>query len=563
MADFPRLVWRLAALALIVLLVVAHYGLAFRFALGTFFWDDYSLLHYLVSLHHEDLSGAFRETFAQQNEHRIGLPRLLTLLVQRSFGHLDWYVLNALANLSALGIGWLGLRVLHRLGLSVVYAVPVAFFLFQPQYYENVFWTISVLQQLVILFLALLVMSLLPRPSTGSFAWALGLTFMATFSNGNGMFIFLAGLPVLLAQRRWRHLGVWAGVMVASIALYFYGLQQGQNANFAGSLSDPLRLLGGLFVFLGAFTDAFAAANTTAALLGGLVLVGGLTVFSGWVFWLSFSRHRPTPTSDDFFIVGSFVFLALTAAAATLSRSWAGWEVLMASRYQHYTAITLMLAYLALVRTTAPTPRRWVVAGSTVLGSLFCFFSYTTYTERVVEFYQRTSAETFNWRHNGHFVSYPPFMNLSMRATVDEAVGRGIQRFPRPAFTAFETRLLLPPDTARLVPVALRLNRVSGMIGNESRPFLRVEADSLPPAPGKPDGGTYLVLKSDRHTYLMATHQRTAGRRTLLRTGRFWADGFHADVLLQSLPSGTYRVGLYRYDGSGHSLVYTRYVITV
>jgi len=548
-------------LAALVMLALAglHFWQIATYAVDLPFADDFHLLKNVVWAEERGLSFGqmLRDMAVQHNEHRIIFPRLYTWLDYKLEGRINWLTLTWLGDLTVLGFVALFYRALRKIGsaeqrlpeqrLPLVFFLPVALFLFQPQSYDSLTWTISILQQYCVFFWLFLGAVLIARPSPAAFIGAMVVAVVAVFTHGNGILGFAWGAVVLALQRRWYPLIAWLAAL-AIVAFFFfgYGYTKGQNGDPAGSLSDPLRFLGGIFAFVGAFADAFKPGNLTWPISLGLVVTGVLAFVNLkaiWVFLASVSsksiwqRYLKT---DRFFLMGCAAVLLATALITSLFRSWSGIQGLVQVRYIHMSAFAFILFYLTLLYVVPKRRRGWLLAGVLLFGG--AFWMMAQFGANAPLAYRRNSqwADAFNWRYNESFVQHPAPFNVEIRPTYAAGIRRGICPLPQTPLSVAEPALLgsvIRVDSTLRVGVA-----TNTLVVPEPNAIRRFEQFDFTSEEG--EGNQFVVLKSDRNTYLVGTWQGRNTWQNVLRTGRYYGRGFHGTALSGTLRPGTYRVGV-------------------
>src|SRR5262249_17934117 len=126
---------------------------------------------------------------------------------------------------------------------KLFYFLPVPFLLFQMHLWEFAVWA-TVAENLYILFFSLLSFYAIKRATEtrdskgkrankgdGSFSvpWltiACSSAVAATFTNANGIFVFLVGIPAWLVAKQYRQLGTWIAVGAITAVVYFWGYQK-------------------------------------------------------------------------------------------------------------------------------------------------------------------------------------------------------------------------------------------------------------------------------------------------------------------------------------------------
>ena len=269
----------------------------------------------------------------QHNEYKLIFAQAVFAIQYLASGKVDFAVLSALGNglvvpiFLVLGAMWRadGREIENRLLLFV----PVAWVLFQFQYYSLLNWPVASLQQLAALLFSLLAIHLLCGEGRASFWWAIASMGLAIGASGNGLFLAPIGGLMLLQFRRTRRLLGWAAAAAAMVAGYFYGYDTRQSQAHADhSVVSSLHHLSPLYAlsFLGASIARYDD-YLPSALLGGAVVLTFL-----WA-----ARVRLYARSPALFY--SMLFALATAAAVSGLRSDLGVSQSLVSRYRIYSKL--------------------------------------------------------------------------------------------------------------------------------------------------------------------------------------------------------------------------------
>jgi hypothetical protein len=233
--------------------------------------------------------------FAQHNEHRIFFPKLV-MFGLAEITHWNMYYELGFSLLLALGTFGLLYQMIRRtlrerwpLWIGVLLTSVIVF---SPIQAENWLWGFQLTWFLNIFGIVAAVWALASwntsRPWLRVTVGLAGAT-LATYSLASGMFIWLAGVPLLLFQpklRRW--LLVWAAVAIAEITFYFSGLAGTRGMSQIPTLLDSKRsYVEYVAVFL--TRPVVPSYDLTAALAAATILIGTLILASGYLY----RYHRP------------------------------------------------------------------------------------------------------------------------------------------------------------------------------------------------------------------------------------------------------------------------------
>ena len=265
-----------AALLLLALVPVGTYAYwTLAYPVNVPFLDDFldSVLTSLVKLKTAPGTAAWlRALTGYYNEHRLVYTRLVALLsCAINEGRVDFRFLILVGNAALLGLLGVFWRSFRRLALPAVYFLPVPFLVLQTQAFENMLYGMASLQNFSVPLFAALSLGALTRPAR--FGWALGAAVLASLTSGNGLFVFLAGVPVLYVQRRGRAGLVWLLAGLVVWVGYLHGYQSVR--------AFPTTLLEKISTFFGLLGAAAGAGRGAwVPILFGSLLFGGLSALA-------------------------------------------------------------------------------------------------------------------------------------------------------------------------------------------------------------------------------------------------------------------------------------------
>lgn len=530
-----------------------YYGLIYTQAINLYLADDFHLFKTIVWLQNgTGPQQGFGLFFDQHNEHRIVFPRLLTWLNYQLEGQVNIRTLNLFASLGALGIAGLLALEFRKTRLHAAYFLPIVWLLFQPQSYDNLTYTISVIQLYGIVFLAFTVFKLLDSPGPTQDVAALVVAIVATFSHGNGMFTFAIGLVMLVLQRRFRMAIWWGLAMGIFLAIYFYRLQKGQSGDWTGSLANPLQLVQGIGVFAGAITEVFSQTNYLVPALLGWGLLAILAISQGPLLWRGvknwgLTKEKSSPP-DSYFLLGCTLFLAGTALVVAVFRSWMGLSALIQPRYIHFSSTLVAITYLAVLTYLARRGRGRVgfLVVSLVLSLVFNLAAYWKYTPLVLERRQVLIADAYNWRYNQMTFGNHASFDRNIREVYNAAIQLGICR-PGSFFFPALQMCLRDSCLERATPARLEARPLDSTPGGFSDPIWAVSGTTGSTESGQP----FLLLRKDRTTYLIGVRPQWNGIRQVLATGRWISPQFSALFSTEALPPGRYTLDLIQVSPAG------------
>jgi hypothetical protein len=545
----------IGATGLMVLSVGIYYGLIYSQAIDQYLSDDFHLLKTVIWLQTGDgPQQGWRLFFDQHNEHRIVFPRLFTWLAARVEGHVNFRTLNLIASLVTLGVAGLLALEFRKMRLHAGYFLPVVWLLFQPQAYDNLTYTISVIQMYGIVFLAFSVFKLLDGAGTGRTLAALVVAIIATFSHGNGMLTFAIGLVMLLLQRRFKVALGWSTVMVLCLVLYFNGLQKGQSGDWAGSLAKPVQFVQAMGVFAGAITEVVSKTDYLLPALFGWVLLLVLVVSQGRVAWNAWQgEFKKSGSSPSLFLLGCTLFLAGTALIVAVFRSWLGLSAMIQPRYVHFSQVLVAVAYLSVLGQNRQKRsfRRGILAIVLPVSLLLSLVAYWTYTPFLFERRQGLIADAYNWRYNQMTFGNHPSFDRNIREVYNTSIQRGISR-PGTFFFADLQRCLRDSGRQSPKPIVLEATAFNSSLQDFKKLAWTVTGSTDSLGPGQP----FLLLRNESRAYLVGTRPKWNALRRLLAGGPWRSPSFSAVFNSEPLPPGYYQLDVLLVTPAG---VVTRY----
>lgn len=433
LARFLPIVWG-ALLAIPMLLYwITIYCNAYNFP----YEDDFnSALSFMSAFGYGQLSGLEKTKllFSQYNEHRILFDRLAFLGDYYLFGELNFRHLILFGNVSMLLLSVLFFKV----ALPSVpwrdrlfYLLPVAYSLFLYKYWDLSTWAMAALQNLYVMVFAMFSLYQLSYHNRRSFVLACGAAVLATFTSGNGLFCFFAGVPVLLLSKAYRQLSIWISVGVTTVLLYFWGYRQPPyHPDVVDSLFNHTgRAVRYFFTLTGSILQ-------NHAMLSILFGIGSLLLTAGLMGYLWYTKR----INDHLPIVGLLIFLYLTCFSLMATRSGFGVEQAFSTRYG---IVVVMLyasqAVLAIETVRQPLLRVGVTLAYSLIAVMVFFSGGNALNRRKIE--ERTGrlrqlAAQYQ-TDPAHVVMPYGDTNLA-KALFDDAIRNGFYHVPNESLSAHQ-----------------------------------------------------------------------------------------------------------------------------
>ncbi|MBN8824527.1 MULTISPECIES: hypothetical protein [unclassified Spirosoma] len=493
-------------LLLLAIPVVLYYITIYQNAYNFPYEDDLnSALSFIADYHFGGLSfwEKLKLIFSQYNEHRIVFDRLVFLLDYALVGQLTFTHLIFIGNLAPLLIGYLFMKVVFRgvpLNQKLLFLLPVAYSLFSFQYWELSTWSMAALQNLYVIPFALFSLYSLCKPGRNAFMLAAGAAVLATFTSGNGMFTFIAGVGILLLLQAYRKLGVWLLITAITIGCYFIGyIRPPYHPDIVDSLFNHTgRAISYFFTLIGSMLGPGRA--KIALLFGGASVLITLGLLGYLWFRKKLIIHLP--------LVGWIAFLYLTCLSLMASRSGMGVEQAFTPRYG---IIAVMLfATQAVLAIEAVTHRyaRLAVLGLFLLVSVFFYVSGNNQGNR-----RRLADRTLQMKYNSAIYNEKPDMvslhwgnpetaNVIFR----DVTQKGIYQVPDLTFSDLKSPLL-PCDATKLIASHTITYEVKPYVSGDFLVFYRAWAQLNKDTPR--DLSVQLIARSATSCFAFATYKHT------------------------------------------------------
>jgi hypothetical protein len=364
---------RLAAVILVLLPILATYGILFGMMRNVPLLDDYhAVLEFLLTLKQLPTLGSKLTWIvaAQHSEYKLIFEHTLIAAQFALTGHVHFEFLIVLGDLMMLGMVWFLWRNYFAdepdLTLRLFLFAPIGMLILQLNYVDTLNWAMCGLQTIPVNMFALATIHYLIRSTRRDFALACFCAVLASFSSVNGFLLAPVGLLILLPRRRWGQIAAWTATLCIAFALYMVRYTFITLADHG----DHVPLLAKLQFFLlflgGAAENQHRFPVKNAALVLGLLIVA----LFAWACRKRFDRTHP-------FAFYTTVWVMLTAAIVAQGRSGGGIVLSLTGRYKIYSDLLLIFCYLILAdtvrRSTWPVQRkRQLYAVTLLLVALLC-----------------------------------------------------------------------------------------------------------------------------------------------------------------------------------------------
>jgi hypothetical protein len=410
-------------IALGFLAIYVFYFSIFAFAVNIPYWDDYdSILNFSNNFLGSSLKDKVPLIFSQHNEHRIVFTRISTLASYYLTGKINFKFLIFIGNISLIGLLIIFLRSAAFAKKKFLYFIPAIFLLFQPQYWGDIYFATSSLSSLCVLFFAFASLYLLKKESLKYFIFSLLLALLASFTGGNGMIVFFAGLLTLIYEKKYLKIIIWIFVGAGCILFYFHGYTKPPHHP---SIADPIfvhpiHTIIYLFSFLGScfLNSGFNHAKPVYF----LALLSGVLFSLYFIYLIKIKFYK-----RNIAIASFLLFLILTSCVTALCRS--GFD-LFPSRYKIISTLILVLSYLTFMETLLEGRMKRLFPILLTCSILFNFISYRNNFNYVILQKKYLIEGLALWESNSPGLSYPDEDRAN--SIISTAISKG--RYSPPKF---------------------------------------------------------------------------------------------------------------------------------
>jgi hypothetical protein len=346
----------------IVIPVIAFYELLLRLAVNVPFSDDFALMEYILHLKDRSFGENLKLLVAQHAEHRIAYPRLMAVILYYIQGEIDLVAWNVLGCLSITALCVVLYRAVRPSPYKLLYFAPAVWIMHSPFFYSSMYWGMASLQNLTVIFFALLAVLLCVRRTPLYLFLSLLFAAISILTGTVGLIAPLVGLMVLSYQRRYQHLLVYGAATAGLYALYFHDFAQ--VTSISKTLADyPDTVFAFFFGFLGNSLKVVPVYGTI------VILISGFLLFVYFLF-LVYEQHF----KHNVALFAMILFIIIAAAPSALARGNYGFITSLHSRYSMYSMVLLATLYLMTYEWTRAKYHKFIFAGG-LLFSVFFFYN--------------------------------------------------------------------------------------------------------------------------------------------------------------------------------------------
>ncbi|AFK03057.1 hypothetical protein Emtol_1917 [Emticicia oligotrophica DSM 17448] len=565
-------------------------------------WNDdwHGIEGFLASwMQQETFSEKIGLLFSQMCEHRILYVRLSTLLCYYLFGEANYQILMIMGVSYLMILPFVFYRLLREINLGLAYLIPILFFIFNIQPIENIFWAITSLQPNIVIIFGLWGFSLLLfNKQKWAFYLANVLFFIAMFTNGNGMFSFIAAIPLVFYARTRSERIQYLAILGFSFILYFFdfkkpGIRPDVMINFT---QYPHILIADIFAFFGSPIDSTVQfynimLKYTVAILFGVLMLAWvlyqLCVFLYFWFQTTYKGLAIEKTSTlyqniikypkfNLFLLAALIFVGLSGSAFAASRASQGLEQAFASRYKTVALILFIIVYLSFYNVIQVKNWSKYLKTSILVAFIFGAFSYYEAWDDVENRRKFFGTTILNWKNNGRYYYYA---FAHSRTPDDHAPISSYQRLPIPPYnyagfvpgvmkyvndilwiSRVHFKNYTPPAEIDSLNFTLYKNQIVGNSGElvkikEESNLFHIEINNLFIPANRRYDGYYALFSNDKNRLAFYLETQANKFSNFLSSQKFYNNRIDVIVAKPDLPIGTFNMQIGKLENGQFKII--------
>jgi hypothetical protein len=536
--------------------VIAFYLLFNRFYSVNFpFLDDFSLLQFAVQVSKEKFSWStfIQELFKTYNDHKAVIPKLVSYCHFRVNGYVDFRFCLFIVSANVTLIFALLYYQFRRMALPLYYFVPCAFLFFQPQFHDISNWALTGMQQSFLIVFVLCAISCAASGRLKGFYGSMLFCFLATFTFGSGIVSFTAVIFYFFCFRNYRMMLLTGIFMCAALVMYLVSYETGQEASIQNNVLD---LFASLFAFIGSGVAVFGQHDIVSSFHGFFIsaFVIAILVRKSLIVYVNDDRAKPATLE----LLAFFTFILVTATIVAVCRSRSG--SVIASRFQIYAALSMVVFYLLLLDNTDFARKKSVWAVLTCASIFYWGYSYYTFAEVVAAKKTTYLADIFNWKNNRDMYSVEKTVLNNAAFYLYPAYHKGILKLPKAIIEKSQLEFLFQNEPVSVGETGIfvedwNLKRRTRN-GEEELRYFFIRSDVMP-ARKKFSYDRFLVLKNrnDGRIHLVQANPKIEAKRRIL-SGNYYRKGFNALFRNDDLSTGTYDLAILDVNNNKYEAFY-------
>jgi hypothetical protein len=364
-----------------------YFGIIYKNTNNVPRWDDFSVFFQFLCDYIESSSFAEKMDliFLQHGEHRKLLTRIITLLDYWLTGKVNLCVMIVIGNLFLLGIGAMFFAYVREKKNAGIFVFMTVLLIYNGQNFETSTWAMGGLQDMAIVFMAMLSVYFVTQPAVSWFVTGLVFSVITIFSHGNGMCLLPSILLSFLLLKKEKEKTVWFTVIAGiAIAYYFCNWEIESQGRFIGLLYRIPSITMSFFHFLGG--------NLWIPSAKIIACLWGVFIFATYIWAIVGEFYKKNIAWFTF-----FTFMLLTAAMVALNRSA---DEIAPLRYRVHCCMATVLAVMFYYENREALRLTRLFKFSVLPAMLFSVFCSMLYLDKCEKYSEYKKVTAFNWQRD-------------------------------------------------------------------------------------------------------------------------------------------------------------------
>jgi len=366
--------------------IIYYFYLLNVFAVNVPHQDDYSTILRFMNNYFAPSADKLSLLFTQTStEHRLAFNRLVSLATYYLFDEVNFKFIIFIGNLSLIVIFSYLFKISNLKSKNSLFIV-CAYLLFQTEHWESMTWAMAAISNYYVLLFSLLSIYYLHQKSVSGFYLSILFGIIATYTNGNGLFIFYINLVALIVEGIStahttdfvpifpNNFVIYLLFTVVVTFLYFWTYTKTTHQDTIWLIfSNPLFFLKHFLLMLG---SGFALDNISIGITVGILALS-TTV------WLGYKQYFLNNPNLFYFLL----FIMSSILVASILRAGGGvLEQALSSRYKLYSVLIIVLLLLSMVEYLEKnnTLNRYLLGILVCLSISFSLYSFDKNNESLI-----------------------------------------------------------------------------------------------------------------------------------------------------------------------------------
>jgi hypothetical protein len=380
--------------------------------------------------------------------HRIALIRIVSLIVYKILGIVDFKVINFIGTAAIfliLSCFWASnLKIENSKALygKLLWFAPIVLLLLQPMYSESLIQAMVSVSTFYTIGFGILSLLILDKKSDENWLWLLfsfAISLLSYFSHREGLSFLISGIILLSVKRQWLKVSIW--VILTATAFIFYqnymtntNYEYAYNSNLYNYNLNFKTLSASLKYFLIFVGNNFGIVPQSAyfknlpavlkAFFDILPLLCGILI-CGYFILLIIKRYD----QKNAFIFSLMAAIFIISIGAGLYRYTIDSPIV--SYYRFPTIFLIITIYISLIElVNNPQKRKYIQFGFLLFGIIFSIFAYSFKINTIAE-HKRSIVDSFKtYQTTGKGLIHIGWAFSDPEPILKESIAKGIWKIP-------------------------------------------------------------------------------------------------------------------------------------